>query len=136
MSKIKNIKDFKNITSEEFRNYAPPEELLQKTKAYAMIPLKVCATDNYEKVPDLLTGGQRKRKYGAVISMAVIPDLAKQQEPVMLSQEVPMLMIDSDTMEDLEARLLSEVTNMIRLAQDTLDGKVVPPTVEDYATEE
>ena len=68
--------------------------------------------------------------------MAVIPDLAQQQEPVMLSQEVPMLMIDSDTMEDLEKRLLSEVTNMIRLAQDTLDGKVVPPTVEDYATEE
>jgi len=137
MSKIKNIKEYREDTiSEEFRNYAPSEDLLQKTKAYAMIPLKVCATDSYEKVPDLLKGGQRKRKYGAVISMAVIPDLAHQQEPVMLAQDIPMLMIDSDTMEDLEERLLVEVKNMIQLAQDTLDGKVVPPTAEDYATED
>ena len=137
MSKIKNIKDYREgAVSEEFRNYAPSEDLLQKTKAYAMIPLKVCATDSYEKVPDILKGGQRKRKYGAVISMAVIPDLAQQQEPVMLAQDIPMLMIDSDTMEDLEERLLVEVKNMIQLAQDTLDGKVVPPTAEDYATED
>ena len=136
MNKTKNIKDYQeDSTSEEFKNYAPSDELLKKTKAYAMIPLRVCATDSYEKVPDIITGGERKRKYGAVICMAVIPDLSKQQEPVMLAQDIPMLMVDSDTMEDLERRLLAEVKNMIQLAQDTLDGKVVPPTAEDYATE-
>jgi len=138
MSKIKNINDYKTgeerIVSEE--DYSPSKEMLQKTKAYPVMSLKVCATDKFEMVPDVETGGMRKRKYGAVIAMAVIPDLSKQQEPIMLSQDIPMLLVDSDNLEDLEERLLTEIRNMIKLTRDTLDGKVVPPTQKDYASEE
>jgi len=138
MNKIKNIENYRNndTLEEAVANYGPSEEVMKKTKAYPVLPLKVVATDEFEKVPDILTGGQRKRKYGAVIAMAVIPDLSTQQEPVMLTQDIPMLLVDGESLQDLEDRLVEEVKGMFRLTQDTLDGKIVPPTPEDYAKEE
>jgi hypothetical protein len=131
--KTKNIKEHRESI---LADYSASGEVLEKTKAYPVIPVRVCATDQYERVPDLLTGGDRKRKFGAVLAMAVIPDLATQQEPVMVAQDIPMLLIDGDTLEVLEERFIEEVRGMFRLTKDTLDGKVVPPEPEDYDKEE
>ena len=130
------MKTTKNQSATEeqlYADYGPGEELLEKTKAYPMVNVRVCATKEFETVPDILTGGKRKRKYGAVISMAAIPDFEKQQEPVMVMQDIPMLLIDGDTIDELEERVVAEVRSMMKITKDTLDGKIVPPSQEDNA---
>jgi hypothetical protein len=116
----------------DMSTYGPSEELAKRTQAYAMVDVKVVATDKYVKVPDIEKGGDRKRRYGIVMSMAAIPNLKDQLEPVMVTQDMPMIMIDADNFEDLEERAIAEVRGMIRILEDTLSGKIVPPTAEDY----
>lgn len=112
-------------------SYGPTEDLANRTQAYAMFDVKIAATDSFAKVPDLMTGGDRKRKYGMVMSMACIPNLHEQQEPLIVGAEMPTILIDGDSVEDLEERAITEIKGMIKIMQDTLDGKIVPPEAGD-----
>lgn len=88
-------------------------DLLKKTQAYPVIDAKLCATDKFVKVPDLLTGNRRKRRYAMVISLSGIPNFSEQPEPIIMPPQIQTVLIDSDTFEDLRERVVAEVDAMI-----------------------
>ena len=114
------------------KTYGPSEEIAKKTQAYAMFDVKIAATDSFAKVPDILKGGDRKRKFGMVMSMACIPNLHEQEEPLIVGADMPTILVDADTIEDLEERAVAEIKGMTKILQDTLDGKIVPPIADDF----
>jgi len=62
------------------------------------------------QVPDLETGGQRSRKFGACIGIHVVPNLIEAQTtgPVFMPMP-PIAFIDGDSLSELRARLIYEI---------------------------
>lgn len=96
-------------------------EISKKTGVYPMIDVKICASRDVAKVPDLLTGGMRKRKYGMVLSMSGFPNFSQVQEPIMTPIDMPSILVDADSLDDLRERAILEVEGMIEQLRDALD---------------
>jgi hypothetical protein len=116
-------------TIEEF-DYSVSKEIADKTDAYMMADTKLVLTPT-TTVPNLATGGTRKRKFGMMLSLAVVPDLDTQEDPVMISQGSPSIFIDGDSLDDLCLRAKEEIEIIVRHTQDVMDGKVPMPTEDD-----
>jgi hypothetical protein len=101
------------------------EKLTKYTDAYPLIDASVVPVKT-KTVHDFKTGGERKRRYGIVLSLGGIPNFSEMSDPVVIHQTMPRTVIDGDTIEVLRQRVLAEVDAMFNLLQDTIDGKVNP----------
>ena len=106
---------------EDSRYLVQDEALLKDTSSYpitdASIVLSPTAT-----VPDILTGGQRKRKFAMVLSMAGLPGFQKLEDPVILSSSLPKVLIDGDSIEILRSRAHAELDAMFNVFEDSTNG--------------
>ncbi len=118
------------MTDEVF-DYSISPEIDAKTNSYMMVDTKFVATP-LNKVADIATGGSRNRRFGLVLSIAVVPELDKQEDPIMVSQTMPTIFLDADTLEDLKDRVHEEIDIIIRHTDDVISGRIVPPTAEDF----
>mgnify|MGYP000944929008 CR=1 FL=1 len=87
--------------------------ILDKTEVYSVIPINLCATQEFVTVPDIATGGKRKRRFGLVLSMSAVPNLDKQAEPLMFPANLATVFLDADSIEDLRERAIYEIDMMI-----------------------
>jgi hypothetical protein len=117
--------------TEEVFDYSISEEVAKISNSYMMVDTKFVPT-NLTKVADIATGGQRNRRYGLVLSIAVVPELDKQEDPIMVSQQMPCIFVDADSLEDLGVRAKEEIDVIIRHTGDILSGRIVPPVAEDF----
>lgn len=79
--------------------------------------------ERIKRVPDLLNGGLRKRKFGLILGMGAIPDFSKMDDPPMVeTMRVPQILIDADTIEDLRNAAIQEITKMCNVMQKFVDG--------------
>lgn len=102
--------------------YQIPEELQKKTSSYPLVDSKIVPVQ-LNTVPDLLTGGVRKRKFGLALSIAVVPDLDQEEDPLMLGATLPTMFFDADSIEDLLERAKAEIDAVIKSAKDQLQNE-------------
>lgn len=99
------------------------EILLNKTQDYPLINAEICPFP-MKRVPDMSTGGDRRRRYAIVLSLGGIPNFQEIQEPVTINADMPKKLIDSDSIEDLRKRAHAELDAMINIFRDTTDGTI------------
>lgn len=114
-----------NIKQFPRKNAAPVEELPENckhTESYVM--QEILYSDSKTKtVTDFTTGDQRNRKWGMVVSLAVIPEfdrIAPNQGPVLLPR-TPARFFTADSLEDLKARVVYEIDKAIAMAKLAVD---------------
>lgn len=95
------------------------ERILKITNAYPMATVNMCLVDT-DKVPNILTGGQRKRRFGVVLSLAALPGFDQIPDPIVIDGNLPMMVIDADNTEDLEIRAIEEMKAMFRVFREKL----------------
>ena len=110
-----------NIKQFPKKNAIPTEQLpenCQNTEAYIM--QEVLYSDAKTKtVTDFVTGEDRNRRWGMVVSLAVIPQfdqVAPNQGPVLLPR-TPSRFFTADNLEDLKARIVYEIDKAISMAK-------------------
>ncbi len=96
------------------------DQILSKTSVYPIIDVKLCATPKFDTVPDIATGGKRKRKYGLVVSMSGIPDLANQTEPIMFPPILDSVLIDGESLDEIRERAVLEIDMMIEKIKEAV----------------
>lgn len=106
---------------DETRYMVTDRELTEKSESYPMMDATVCGTVT-KSVPDLLTGGERKRKFAAVLSLAGLPGFDKMQDPVVIQSNLPKVLIDADSLETLRERCMAELEKMFNVFEDTING--------------
>ena len=99
------------------------QELLAQTHAYPISDASIVVTPTKE-VPDIATGGKRKRRYGLVLAVAGIPGFEHMEDPVLLNAGLPKVLLDGDSMEILRERAHAELDAMFNLFEDTVNGTV------------
>jgi hypothetical protein len=100
--------------------YEIPEEIRAKTNGYPVVDAKIVPVQ-IDQVPDLADGGERKRKFGMVLSVAIVPDLNAQLEPIMLDARIPTMFFDGDSLEDLVERAHAELESVMFSTYKQLD---------------
>jgi hypothetical protein len=106
--------------------YVASESIRKVTEAYPMFDAAIMPT-GLKEVPDIASGGQRSRKYGMVLSIAFVPALDQQPQPLTIPKnQLPTLFIDADNLEDLKERCNQEVENMLKMAEDFMSGELKP----------
>lgn len=110
-----------NIKNFPRKNAIPTEQLpenCQNTEAYIM--QEVLYSDAKTKtVTDFVSGEDRNRRWGMVVSLAVIPQfdqVAPNQGPVLLPR-TPSRFFTADNLEDLKARIVYEIDKAISMAK-------------------
>jgi hypothetical protein len=88
-----------------------PEDkaLLEKTDIHPVVYAKVCPVMSFKTQPDLLNGGDRKRRFAVVMSLNGIPNFHMRRDPLIVPSEVDSFLLDADTIEDLRARMIREI---------------------------
>jgi hypothetical protein len=101
------------------------EGLKRRTNKYPVYNVFI-APDRIKKVPDLLNGGLRKRRYGLILGMGAIPDFSKMDEtPMVETRRVPQILIDADTIQDLKDAAIREITKICDIMQKFVDGEIL-----------
>ena len=77
-----------------------------------------------KRVPDMSTGGERRRRYAIVLSFGGIPNFQEIQEPITINADMPKKLIDGDSIEDLRRRAHAELDASINIFRDTTDGTI------------
>lgn len=116
-----------NNSDNNMNNEQPPDfkDLKKKTNKYPIYNVYI-TPERIKKVPDLLNGGLRKRKFGLILGMGAIPDFNKMDDPPMVeTMRVPQILIDADTIEDLKKAAIYEITKMCTIMQKFIDGEVL-----------
>jgi len=111
------------------------KELNQVTSVYPVIPASVVPVPT-KKVADLANGGMRNRKYAAYVSAAIIRDLVDHQDPVIIQGDLPKILIDGDTLQEVKERMFEELSAVFQNAQDLVDGKITMEDLDRQATEQ
>jgi hypothetical protein len=98
------------------------------TSMYPLITDLTTVAAPLEQVPDVVSASQRSRKFGASFGLHIIPgvDKASKQGPLFLPNP-PLVFIDADSLDDLEARLIYEVKDMIRAAHEHIANEAKGP---------
>jgi len=104
-------------------NEKETSNLSKTTSAYPMIDVKICPVREFTTVPDLATGGRRKRRYAMTLSMTAIPNFSEQSDTIMLPVSLDTVLLDSDSISALEERAIQEVKNMILQLREALENK-------------
>jgi len=90
------------------------------TGMHEVLPVKVCTSTRFDLVPDLLRGGNRKRKFAMVISLNGIPNFDERPDPLMIPTDLDTFLIDGDTLADLRARAILEIDRLINQIEQVL----------------
>lgn len=112
-----NIKQFPGKKSGEDL----PEEVTN-TEAYLMNEVLYCATPT-KTVPDLESGNQRNRRWGASVALAVIPEFNQvppNEAPTLLPKS-PSRFFAADSLEELKARIIYELEKAIEMARMSVE---------------
>lgn len=100
------------------RNKEVLPENCANTEAYIMH--EVLYGDSKTKtVPDLITGQDRNRRWGLVMSFTVVPkfeDVPPNQGPTLLPK-VPYRFITADSLDELKARANFEIDKALKMAE-------------------
>lgn len=97
-----------------FFSAIPPEA--QNTDAYPMT--NVTYTHRaLSTAPDLETGGERNRHWGAVLSIGILPGLSEIKPGPAMLPVMPSILIDSDSLEALRERIIFEIDRSITIAK-------------------
>ena len=93
------------------------------------IPAEAAGTENYplmatlyspkplETVTDIMSAGLRNKRWGAVFSIAIIPDLMDLPGGPIVVPTPPHQFFDGDDLDALKARLVFELDNAIEMAK-------------------
>jgi len=106
-------------------------DINNRTDIYPMVPATV-APALLKKLPDLETGGLRNRRVGCYLSVAVIRGLESHRDPLILQGDMPMILVDADTLEDLRERAIDEINVVFENARKLETGEL---TMEDLERE-
>lgn len=112
-----NIKEFPGKKSGE----QLPEEATN-TEAYLLNEVLYCVTPT-KTVPDLETGNQRNRRWGASVALAVIPEFSQvppNEAPTLLPKS-PSRFFAADSLEELKARIIYELEKAIEMARMSVE---------------
>lgn len=112
-----NIKEFPGKKSGE----ELPEEA-SNTEAYLLNEVLYCVTPT-KTVPDLETGNQRNRRWGASVALAVIPEFSQvppNEAPTLLPKS-PSRFFAADSLEELKARIIYELEKAIEMARMSVE---------------
>mgnify|MGYP003653861715 FL=1 len=105
---------------------ALPEDL-KDTEAHMIMSNMGLIATQLERIPDMLSGGNRTRHFGAWLSLNVLPNLDEQLKdpnaPLLLPEPPPVLLV-ADSLDQLRERLVFEIDIMINTTQDYMDGKI------------
>ena len=97
--------------------------LLNKTQDYPLVNAEICPFP-MKRVPDMSTGGDRRRRFAIVLSLGGIPNFQEIQEPITINADMPKKLIDGDDIEDIRRRAHAELDAMINIFRDTTDGTI------------
>lgn len=115
-----------NIKQFPRKNAVPTEQLpenCQHTESYVMQDILYCDSKT-KTVTDFVTGDQRNRKWGMVVSLAVIPQfdqVAPNQGPVLLPR-TPNRFFTADSLEELKSRIVYEIDKAISMAKMAVEN--------------
>lgn len=115
MTTNNNIKKFPRKTETLPENCANTESYLMQEILYSDAQTKT--------VPDLITGSQRNRRWGIILSMAVVPgfDAVTPNAGPTLLPRTQSRFFTADTVEDLKARVNYEIDKAISLARKSIE---------------
>lgn len=99
------------------------EEMSKNSNIYPIMDVQCCPMDR-EQVPDIASAGYRNKRYGAVISISCVPNYDKQPNPLIIQAGAPAMLVDADTIEELEKRINAEIKGTLKLYQDVQEGNV------------
>jgi len=115
-------------------------ENLEDTEAHVIMPNMGLIPSQLDRVPDLSSGAQRTRRFGAWLGLNVLPHIHEQMRspdaPLLLPEPPPVLLV-ADDLDTLRERIMFEVDIMINTTKDYLDGKIglnddgLPVIIED-----
>lgn len=95
------------------------DNLTKLTGKYPLV--KVCITPvQMATVPNIVTGGDRLRRCGAAFTLGILPEMDKMEQPIMINSDLPILMLDADSLSDLEERVHLEVTTIFNQLKDNI----------------
>ena len=120
------MSDLKDDTPQEAN-----KAILDRTSTYHIVPANIVPTST-TKVPDIINGGERGRRLGCFLSVAIIRDLNEHNDPIVLQSEFPQFLVDADSVEDLKQRVFEELQAVFDNAADVISGKV---SIEDLQKE-
>jgi len=115
-----------NIKQFPRKNAVPAEQLpenCQHTESYMMQEILYCDSKT-KTITDFVTGEQRNRKWGMVVSLAVIPQfdhIAPNQGPVLLPR-TPIRFFTADNLEELKSRIVHELDKAISMARMAVEN--------------
>lgn len=115
-----------NIKNFPRKNAAPTEQLpegCQNTESYMMQEILYCDSKT-KTITDFVTGDQRNRRWGMVVSLAVIPQfdqIAPNQGPVLLPR-TPSRFFTADSLEELKSRIVHEIDKAISMAKMAVEN--------------
>lgn len=92
----------------------PPSEA-DGTDAYTMTQVQHTHVA-IKSVPNIATGGRRNKKWGAVVSIGIVPDLDKTDTGPVILPTMPSQFFDAESVEALKARIVWELEKAIDLA--------------------
>ena len=93
------------------------EDLKKTTSKYPLVKVAICP-QTLDKVPDIATGGNRSRRYGCTLSLGILPFLEEIEEPVMVNSDMPTMMVDGDTLDQVKDRVMAEIEIMFEAFED------------------
>lgn len=94
----------------------------QHTEAYIMNEVLYSPT-SLKSVPDIENGGQRNRRWGISIALAIVPQLdqmAPNSGPTILPKS-PSRFFAADSLEELKARVVHELDRAMELAKMSVE---------------
>lgn len=102
---------------------SPVPEGAKETDAYPMTNLNYTHSA-LRTVPDLATGGNRNKKWGAVFTIGILPGLGETRPGPALVPNMPAHLIDSESLEGLRERIVHELDKAIALAKLQVEDPV------------
>lgn len=97
------------------------KKLLDQTDSYPMADVSLVVVPT-RQVPDIATGGKRKRRFGFVISGGGVPNMDETEDPLTLNTSMPKILLDGDNLDILRERAHAELDTMFNVFEDIMNG--------------
>jgi hypothetical protein len=129
MTEKKNIVQFPGKSNEDLDKLTDlmsqdVPESCENTSAYFMTQV-FYTPKPLDAVDDLLQGGKRNRRWGAVVSLGIIPGLDESALGPAILPQPPAQFFDADSLEELRERINFELDKAIEMARISKDSPEV-----------
>lgn len=119
-----NNNEIPNIGNQGSGDLPDLNNLKKRTNRYPIFSVYF-TPERVKKVPDLMNGGLRKRKFALILGIGAIPDFHKMEDPPMVeTMRVPQVLIDADSIDDLKKAAINEITKICGIMQKFVDGEI------------